>query len=169
MYLFKSLVSFFKLLIMAKSRAAIQKAYRERKKAEGSLSLEKERRRQKKYRKYVSHMTLREVTRKREMNRMHCETSRQRRREIKHKTVGTENSTRTGVNNEEPIPGTSVTCSPQTQEPQTRELMTVHLQSQTGKQRKIKRSRALRRANAKINLLEREVKKRVRKEVSEVV
>ena len=129
---------------MAKSRAQIQKEYRERKKAEGSTYLTQERRRQKRYRKKVTQMTPRELQRKREMNKLHCFTYRNKRKQTEQ----------TNSVDTEPIPGTSATFSPH-EEPMQ---MTVRLPFPTGKTRKARRSKALRKANSRIQFLESKIK-----------
>lgn len=149
---------------MAKSRAQTQKEYRERKKAEGSGFLEKERKRQKKYRKTVSQMTSRELKRKRELNLIHCDTYRRKRKEITKAAQRIENGVESTFNDDnEPMPGTSAAFSP-AQSPEIRELMTVQLPFQVRKKRKMIRSKALRKANLRIHSLEDEIKKRTSSE-----
>ena len=61
---------------MGKTRAEIQKAYRERKKENDTEFLTKEKERQKKYRKHVAEMTPQEKAKKRSLNKIHCKAYR---------------------------------------------------------------------------------------------
>ena len=125
---------------MGKTRAEIQKAYRERKKENDTEFLTKEKERQKKYRKHVAEMTPQEKAKKRSLNKIHCKAYRLK------KKVGKNNDTNTNIaSNNEPIPGTS------------RQKIVVKLDYHPRISKKAKRSKALKVANKKIKALENEL------------
>jgi len=95
---------------MAKSRAEIQKAYRERKKQENRY-LKKEADRQKKYRKQTADMNQANIMRKRDLDKLHCAKYRQKTRNRNRDLVEFEHNhqeTTAGTVEDEPIPGTSM-------------------------------------------------------------
>ena len=61
---------------MAKTRAEIQKAYRERKKANDATFLQKERQRQEKYRVPASQLSKKKLKKRHEKNKVYCMTYR---------------------------------------------------------------------------------------------